>query len=138
MTEEEEVAEEAAPLSAIFMPHTGSKFLSFQGSICLFSRSSSARRRDCISGVNSPSWSLSFHSTKALAKNSLFNAVELRRIEEGEVVVVVDDDEDDEEEERRESHSGSSKKSRCWYADGKLCQKRTTTKIESYSYFLQN
>ena len=56
-------------------------------------------------------------------------------MEEGEVVVVVDDDEDDEEEERRESHSGSSKKSRCWYADGKLCHKRTTTKIVHYPLF---
>ena len=104
--------EEEAPLSAIFMPQTGSKFLSFQGSICRFSRSSSARRRVCISGVNSPSCSLSFHSTRALAKNSLFKAVALRRKEEGDV------EEEEEEEEVgmvgwNESHSGRRRNSRC-------------------------
>ena len=105
-----------APRSAIFMPHTGSKFFNFHGSICRFSRSSSARSRDCISGVNSPSWRRSFHSTSALAKNSLFNAVPLRRHEDEEEEGEMEEEEEEDRGGRvgwKESHSGSSRKRRC-------------------------
>ena len=94
--EEEEEEAAAEPLKALFIPQTGSKFFSFQGSIWRFSLSSSARSRVCISGVNSPSWSRSFHSTKALAKNSLFRAVPLKRT----------DGEEEMDEEGQESQSG--------------------------------